>query len=436
MKKTFYVCLTAMSLLLASCAKESITAPENTPPVANQESTYTVSYEEALQTLLSTLEKIDSPATRGSVGKRTIANHYTVGQPIGEAVTRSTEDEYPDPYMHIFNFEGGEGYALVSGDKRTPPIFAITESGSMGADREVENPDIIMFLANAEKLYFSSIENYEEIPTTRATWSEYGDWQTMTYATKGKSFNDWGQYYPYGNLLSGSFAHNVQTTTAHIMAFHNYPSSYREDSTKPIYTFTWSTMTRHRPKGSYTYYSAAYDQIARLYQQIGLTKNLNVKYTSSGTEANAADIPRTLKNFGYSSGGTHGGYNETTVLNELRSGYIVAASGYGHKTVDKDRFLGIVVKTTTTYSNYRSWVMDGIIYRYRTKIDYRDYTITGTSVESQYLVRCNWGWDGADNGYYMSQAFDSYYGPITTRAEENPYYYQYKLEAVTGIRIP
>lgn len=411
--------------VLSSCTKENDSDPENkTEPT--EESNYVVSYDEALKTLQAALSEIDGVETRGMAGQRKIASHYTVGQPVGETITRSVNGETPDPYVHIFNFEGEQGYAIVSGDKRTEDIFAITDTGFLEEGREVDNPGLILFLANAEAYYFSAIENYKEEPATRvASWSEYGSWSTYLYPTKGLSFNDWGQDDPYNRLIpliNGKYPPTgcTATATALIMAFYKYSGSYNG------YTYNWDEMAKHL--GPTTYYGPAISQITRLFQQLGLSSNLKMTYGLSGSTASESNIPRTLRNYGYSNGGSSGNYNETAVFNDLKNGYIVAVAGHSSKT--KYKFLGITIKTI--YDGH-TWVIDRIIARSRTKTDYVNGIKKSTSTETQYILHCNWGWDGIDNGYYFSKAFNTDEAPVMTRGE-SAYNIQYNLKSVTGIR--
>ena len=54
---------------------------------------------------------------------------------------------------------------------------------------------------------------------------------------------------------------------------------------------------------------------------------------------------------------------------------------------------------------------------------------------------CNWGWDGYEDGYYLSKAFNTVEGPVypDTKIVDNTngsedYNYQYKIQAIVGIR--
>lgn len=77
-------------------------------------------------------------------------------------------------------------------------------------------------------------------------------------------------------------------------------------------------------------------------------------------------------------------YNESNIIDAIKSGYPVFASGYS----GKKRFLGIRVG----YKGGHAWVYDGLIVATK---DNKTYN----------LVHCNWGWGGYKNGYYLSKAF-------------------------------
>ncbi len=380
---------------------------------------------------------MENSETRTPAKIRKIENHYTIGQPIGTSLTRSIDGELPDPYVHIFNFEDEEGFAIVSGDKRTPSVLAITEKGNLFEDTVIDNPGLIIFLSNMENLYYQHIEEDEEVPVTDlepGTGStakiEYSPWEQTLYGTQGKSFNDWGQssspYNDYIPQIDGLAPHAgcVATATAIIMAFHKHPTYSNE------YSYNWDEMVKHRPMRTYTDYPHAYSQIARLFQQLGLPRNLDMQYGLDGSSSNTKKVPQTLKNFGYSNGGIATEFKTQIALDELKSGYAVVAGGSA--TIEKKKILGIAVKRI--YRGH-AWVIDRVMYRYRTKKTLNNKGIViKTETESEHLVRCNFGWEGLDNGYYYAGAFDTNKGPVTTTRSGTPGNYQYKLKMVYNIR--
>ena len=70
---------------------------------------------------------------------------------------------------------------------------------------------------------------------------------------------------------------------------------------------------------------------------LGTSENLNMSYntkTNGGSGAKSQNIPRTLKNFGYSDGGHLIDYNTKTIVSELKNKHSVLVSGFSHKKVN------------------------------------------------------------------------------------------------------
>lgn len=428
MKKLFFAALLAA---LSSCMFDGDPGHSTTKqPDPKLKPDYVVSYEEALATLQDAVNDIDTPETRQGRGPRKIANHYTVGQPADDYSTRTENGEAPEPYVHIFNFENEQGFAMISGDRRTAPILAITESGSLYEGKEIDNPGLAIFLANVGVAFrdipHEPVQNPDYQPEW---WSDCGPWEHSVCPSKGLSFNNWGQSIsPYNDLTPDQMPSGcVATATAIIMAFHKYPYSNNG------YFYNWDEMVKHMPYGMNTINETAYIWIARLMQQLGLPENLNMKYGEEGSGAYTYDILRTLRNFGYSNEGTYGEYSQEKVMEELKAGYAVIAGGYSTKIIEKDKFLGIVISTKTYYDGGHAWVIDGLLESKRSRTDYCDGQKVSSFVERRYLVHCNWGWRGRDNGYYYNGVFNAKNHVPLTR-EGTPLYFKFLMETITGIR--
>lgn len=279
----------------------------------------------------------------------------------------------------------------------------------------------------------------------------YGSWKTWYYGMYGGNCNvQWDQGFPYNMycpLENGSRTVTgcVATAVAQLMSVYEYPSSYGE------YSFDWNEMNKHI-NASYSY-PPAYSQIARLMQQLGLGKNLNMEYglsSQGGSGANPENIPRTLKKFGFSNGGSLKDYNTETVVSELRQGYHILIGGYESRTLHKNKFLGITVKKYYTYSGGHRWLAHGLLQRVRTISTYNSNNVlVSEKEECEWYPLCNFGWGGSCDGYYLSGAFDTAIGPAYnwsgpfTRSdlggelvenESTPNNFQFKMTMVTGIR--
>lgn len=414
---------------LVSCGNDSTieSIPENPKASSN-----IVSLEEAkieLEQLLD--DTYNSYATRNvGMGKKIISNAFTINDK--SLVTRSQEEE--TPIIHVFNFANKEGFAIMSGNREMPSLLALADSGEISQTEAIDNPGFSIFLENMEEKYKESISTY----SSGSTYKVYGKWHNLVYKPNGYCKVKWGQESPYNAycpLKNGeqTLTGCVATAVAQLMTIEKYPYSHNG------YSYDWTEMTA-KAYGNYCTESGK-NQIARLMIDLGTSENLNMSYntkTNGGSGAKSQNIPRTLKNFGYSDGGHLIDYNTNTIVSELKNKHSVLVSGFSHKKVKK--FLGI--KVHTSYSGGHQWLCHGLLKRERLIETYSsDGVLQDTSIEEEWYVLCNWGWDGYEDGYYLSKAFNTVEGPVypDTKIVDNTngsedYNYQYKIQAIVGIR--
>lgn len=216
----------------SSCAKEGLGEDFQDAPEPNSEFVHAVSIDEAETQLVGLLSDMEEAATRsGEVfAPRKIVSRYSTGTPVA---TR-TEGEI-EPYVHVFNFENNDGFAIMSGDDRVDPLLALTFSGELTPETEVENPGMIIFLSNMEELYTNEIKSYDEASSRVASAGNrevYGPWKSWYYGMHGGNCNvQWGQGYPYNMycpLKNGSRTATgcVATAVAQLMSVYKHPASY------------------------------------------------------------------------------------------------------------------------------------------------------------------------------------------------------------------
>ena len=336
------------------------------------------------------------------------------------------------PVVHVFNFEGESGFAIMSGDKRITPLLAYTFKGSLEAGDSIDNPGLA--------IYMSKLNNYISGLTLDTLGSGqvidpggliYGD-VDVTEMVSGYCPVKWDQFYPYNYLCPVDSASGrkcltgcTATAVAQLMACYRYPESYNgyifdwdsmieasntyeppvappvygdpedpidigdNDSTKPP-IFAGSVMYEPEP-------DSAMLQVARLMQQLGLPENLNSFYTPYATYTSSSAVGTTLKNFGFSESEV---IDFIELLNELRSGYycIVHAEGYeGDDLVSS-----------------HCWLLHGLM------------TVKYYNVFNEtYYFLCNFGWGGLADGYYLAEVFNMDEGPVfpdVKSSEEDNYY--------------
>lgn len=397
-----------------------------------------VSYEDAIKeanSVMNCLDKAD-PETR-SVKQRNIKSvDFLINQ---KAQTRSLIDSTEqDTLMYLINYDNEEGFALLSADKRTESLFAVSNKGHLSLNDTIDNPGLYIFLCNAVGLYNQQIDESESqlqralnklsnktIPevSTRSGSDDiqYGDW-VDDVDIRPLLKTKWRQYYPFNYnapIIDGkqAVAGCVAVATGQIMYYFRHPSS-----------INWGLIDlfKSNPRN----YDAE-DYIAAWFRSMGDALSMNWGVESSVAPNSA--VPVYLSNMGYSSSGTMKEYNLSRIINALSAARPIYISGFSIKNVTyntKSWLLG-GKKANISYESGHSWVIDGYMFRWR------EIKTNGViSREYEYLVHCNWGWgDSKTDGYYNSEVFDTRNGPVVpTRTYGDRYYYQFKLEIMSDIK--
>lgn len=423
--------------LISSCTKEDAVIKPADDKDQSVKQTTEITLEEARADLESLLADIDNPLSRAGGNYRRIKNSYSL--PVNGAETRSGDST--SQLVHIFNFENNQGYAIMSGDKRIPSLLALTEKGSITQDESINIPGVALFLEGVEEMYSNLLGgpgNWEPLDSTRlggGGYTELGNSEHIVYPQGGLCSVKWGQREPYNMycpIKNDTITKTgcAATAIAQLMSIHKYPESYDG------YIFPWDRMNAYIGGIDYVSYNpVGIDGIARLMQQLGLKKNLDVTYgTQSG--ADVKNTLRTLKNFGYSQWGTHQDYDISAIVSDIKTGYPVLLSGYSEKK--KKIVLGIHVGYE--YDGGHEWLVHGLLEGIVTAKTYNSegVLVNTYKMKTNYFL-CNWGWSGLHDGYYWSGAFNTNTDgdfPVdepSTRSDM-PGYYQHKLTIITGIR--
>ena len=455
MKKLFIgLCMVLMSL---SCAKDESILSNN---IENDFPSTFVTPEMALEEVENFLKEV-SIESRAYANKQ-ISSIYSTREMTN---TRTGDTQDADPFIYVVNFEGNQGYALVSGDTRMQPILAVTDTGSLPQGTVIDNPGMIMMLSNIETDYRMAlglpvedvdgnivspigtaadgsyiypdmdVEDTEQTRSTTTTY-EYGPWDDFIY--RGTQIGcEWGQSSTPFNLHTctpdgqRAPAGCVPVAVAQIMYY--WGLNYTYDG----YYFDWGEMSK--PEALYDNTSLGYQMIAELMLKLGLPENLDVDYDVEGSGAYDSDVPHTFENFGYTSGGSIETYNFDDIYNVIAS-RPVYVSGWAKKKVTKKIILGITIDTTIKYDESHAWVIDQVLTRGRNQYTYIDgVKQQGFIKVYEKLVHCNMGLGGDYNGYYYSKQFDVNEVPITrkttTTISGTSGYYQYDLKMNAGIYL-
>ena len=397
------------------------------------EQPYLVTMDEARTSLESILSSLSSASTKGgdTFRQRKIVEGYST-QPH---VTVKSDGE-PEPYAYVFNFADSAGFAIMSSDSRVPPLLALVPEGTMSEDSVVTDPGMSIFL---ERLPDYIPPRYDPTPDYNGDCIPAVDKvkdRTETVESRiyygGDCKVKWDQVPPYNDLCpiigtDHALTGCVATAVGQLMSLYEYPAAYNG------YVFDWFYINDAESPDD----DIDKEQVARLMEQLGLSHNLDMDYGLIESGADPENIPRTLRNFGYSNGGNHIDYNTETIVSELKNGYPVLVIGYAIK--EETYFCGIKIRTN--YSDGHCWLAHGLLELKYTIKTFKDNVHVGTRYEYYYYPLCNFGWGGTSDGYYLSGVFDArkeagpeyeWDGPSSKSGEK--YNYQYNITAVTGIR--
>ena len=323
MKHALRIFAAGAALLAVACTKEQSDG-ERIPESFPSDSHY-VNVDEARAAVETMLGSMD-PETRGGA-VRSITGVVTIG---GPGDTRGGASD--SPVYHVFSLGDGEGFALASGDDRTPPVFCITDSGTFEEIAETGNPGLGMTLLSYDINYRVAVglpipdegdgmiyPGEPGYPSASAYGSgggitdvdiDYGGgvgnnitrktypWELSGYKGTQVACN-WGQGEPYHLMMpmisanKHAYAGCGAVAVAQILYHYGYPASIDG------YALDWNKISKHR--SIYSCDTTVYPAIARLFERLNSQNYLQATVRgSSGTFTNTNRITPTFQSLGYS----------------------------------------------------------------------------------------------------------------------------------------
>ncbi|MBR5841251.1 MAG: C10 family peptidase [Bacteroidaceae bacterium] len=399
--KSICCILTATSLF--ACTQEVI---ETLPTQAESETQSTEklakyrTYEEALAVAQDAIGMLGESCVTRSGNPRTIDIH-NVQYIVNTSSTRS--DGKPDTLMYVFNYDDNAGFAVVSANRATEELIAVTEQGNYIAGEETGNGGFDLYMDMAETYIQTAAE---PLPPVGGGDNGPVGFKQVKYETTidttiaGPYLNvQWGQKYPY-NLYCPQTngvkdaAGCVATAIAQIMSYYKHPSSITISYETPSYSYLldWDAMLMHRSSNECN--CDSHEMIGKFIREIG-----NLVYMDYGPQS-GTDISNAANAFsvlGYKHDALTS-YSSSKLINSLRQKKLVYMAGAG--MVDNE-MVG------------HAWVVDGYksITYHHTEYMKEDYeilwTITNQSTETFTYHHINWGWNGISNGYFSKDVFDT-----------------------------
>ncbi len=309
--------------------------------------------------------------------------------------SRKIKDNQADTLLYVFNYEDQRGFAIVSANKETEGLLAMTESGSYNENSEENELSGIDFFMTLAKNYAmrggGGMEPLIPVYTIDTIYSEVYPLISVK----------WGQSIPEGIYCPNGIAGCVNTAMAQIMSYYEYPQSINltyENADITSQALDWTEMKKHilyylQNGHEYSLYCTANDSahnaIGRLCRQLGHLNNSIYFTDGSGTGVYSETYVKPTFQFL--------GYNCNNWNNY--------SSGNTKSYLDANKpifFIGRRENSSGTTSGH-AWVVDGY---YRMTIS--KFYFTG-EVETRNIMynHVNWGWRGINNGYFLDNVFNT-----------------------------
>lgn len=391
--------LIATTLFAASCSTDNF--DEATKPMELKTSTLNKrSYSEALEIANNAISMLgDNAVTRSGFPRQIDEQHG-----VKYVTNRITRIGAPDTLLYIFNFEGEEGFAVVSANKNTDGLLAVTESGCYNPEEGTNNPGLDMFM-NMAAGYVSTkgleLPETPEIPLLR--YKTVIDTIYKVVISPRISV-EWGQSGIYGQFCPNGFSGCANSAMAMAMSYYAFPTTLEinyEGITPFTLTLNWLNIKNHT--SSYYYCSCStetHNAIGYLLRQLGYMTNSTYYFDENGDGINDGtgtyftNVISVLRSIGYTVG-DETNYNSTDLSSILNNGKLILMGG-----------------SNANSNTGHMWVVDGCNYYTTETQDYVssngfEWSKIGTpTYRTTAYNHINWGWDGSANGYFNNGVFD------------------------------
>ncbi len=366
-----------------------------------------------------------------------------------------TVGEKENSGLLIVNFENNKGYAIMSENKNSEPLFAITKQGNM-EEEEVDNPIspiilnrvIVIHYSCQNKIYCSKCGSLI-VDTSRLPNPPEG-YQRPTYCTMEQcsKYLETGDTTPKLRfdpmpILSDSLEWKVVEqvpamlrTKWHLGFPYNKQIPYQDGfpcqvGCVPI--AVGQIMSHYRyPKLDWEMIFKAQhnnsiyqDAVSTFLYELGQPNLLDVKYGVKASGALDNNVPRTLRAYGYKCSDLSE-YNLDSILEDLRNKQVLYMAG-------------------STEKGRHAWVIDGFKIEEQKRTRQIKFTspkggiVSGpiTDVTTKVYLHCNFGWGGVNDGYFLSKIFSTAKLEPKDFADEKLkvyYKYKYNFQIIKDIR--
>lgn len=398
MRKTIFLSAILSSIVIA-CTNEPIV--ENQISQISDDNHVIRSYEEAKGIACSAIKMLENNSSTRSKGGRRVSENSTHVILASEVTRGENDDLLSDTLLYVFNYENNEGFAVVSANRNTEGLLAVTEAGSYDPSEQQEIGGFDMFMQLAEGYVRSTPQGLIN-PDGPKEHMIVND--TIVSGISPRVDIMWGQNWPEGRYCPNHKAGCASTAAAMILSYFEYPTSMtfsfpeRDIDSQNI---NWAELKNHQQSISGDYLldscitcttnmeDSVHHTIGRICRELG--KRSNSDYGAS-TSTRVDSIMYVLEALGYSIEIVDN-VSSHFVVNDIGSGLLYMEgkneNGKGHAWIaDGYRRLNITSNEYERPQNFEGWILI--------------YTTNWTHIYNH----INWGFGGKNNGYFYDRVFN------------------------------
>lgn len=368
------------------------------------------SQEEALQIAENAISIItnDANITRAASSNWSISNPH---KPIiikGKATRSGNTSFNSDTLLYIFNYENEKGFAVISANRSTEALIAVSDSGNISSIDEITNPGLAFFMRAAEN-YVSTCEDTitEDMGRKHVGELVVHDTISSSYISP-KVEVKWNAGSVEGDECPNKKAGCAAIATFQAMSYFEFPRRMditytgRTMDSINLNVVQWMNIKMHTSSSCYVCSEDRHKMISTICRDI-CEKCQSVFHCNTGTRSSIVydslgETSTTFPNmrnaflyYGFSASSINH-YSANTVRNNLNANNLIIMAG------------------NSDYSpRDHAWIVDG--YRYYLvnhkfyKIDGNIRTLMDSGYETLNICHINWGWGGIGNGYYNDNVF-------------------------------
>lgn len=323
---------------------------------------------------------------------------YSIEYVLNDNSPKTRSIALPDTLAYILNFGNDNGFAVIATDNRVYPLLAFSESGHFEYEENENDPVYVNFI--------SQIGNYMlTIDTTRI----YPDHQFNPIngvEPKLRTYN-WGAKEPFNKYINeenqgdynvgcvGVASAQIMASCRNIFNYHDSIFNFKAireglDTLKVIQNKNDDFYSSTLGENDTTVYSyeVAGDKAAKFIYF--LCEDLNMTFYPNGfSPAFSITAFNLFKTLGFT-------VNEENYYTSYFTDEKII------QLIDEKNLIYVDGRDTNNNNIGHAWVIDG--YNYIFEFNYNE-----PPIRKNYF-HCNWGWAGLDNGYYLSDFFNTTYG--------------------------